>query len=475
MPFADLREYVAAVEDLGDLKVIKGADPHLEMGTITELNTEMKGPALLFENILGYSDDFRMLTCPFDVSQRALLAIDLPPDLDMERGLAVYEEKMAGVHPVPPVEVPTGPVYENVFFDDDVDVTKLPAPFWHEHDGGHYLGTGCIVFLRDPDSGNVHFGTYRVMAHDEKTVGLYITPNKTGNVIRKKYWDKGESCPVVVSLGNDPVLFLASSYFLGQHAMSKFDLAGYVRGEPVEVVVDKLTGLPFPATSEVVLVGEVPPPEEETRDEGPFGEWTGYYASGTRPDTVIRVKGLYHRNNPMILGVPPLKGHGITKAHFGFPTHAVNDKQALIRAGVPEVLNVVRMSIPGMIVVQIRQRFPGHVTRAGLAASGEYMGRFVVVVDEDINAWDPMDVLWAIGTRCDPATSITVLQACQSSALDPRIPPDQKERGDYTASQAIIDACKPYSWKSEFPLTNIASKEERARVAEKWAHLFAVQ
>ena len=151
-------------------------------------------------------------------------------------------------------------MYENVFFDDDIDVLKLPAPFWHEHDGGRYLGTGCIVFLRDPDTGKVHFGTYRVMVHDEKTVGLYITPNKTGNVIRKKYWDKGESCPVAVSLGNDPVLFLASSYFLGQHAMSKFELSGYVRGAPVEVVVDNLTGLPVPATSEVVLVGEVPHP-----------------------------------------------------------------------------------------------------------------------------------------------------------------------------------------------------------------------
>ena len=101
MPFADLREYVAAIEDLGDLKVIKGADPHLEMGTITELNTESNGPALLFENILGYSDEFRMLTCPFDSRQRALLSIDLPPDLDVERGLAAYEEKMAGVSPVP--------------------------------------------------------------------------------------------------------------------------------------------------------------------------------------------------------------------------------------------------------------------------------------------------------------------------------------------------------------------------------------
>jgi 4-hydroxy-3-polyprenylbenzoate decarboxylase len=100
------------------------------------------------------------------------------------------------------------------------------------------------------------------------------------------------------------------------------------------------------------------------------------------------------------------------------------------------------------------------------------MGRFVVVVDEDINPRDPMDVLWAIGTRCDPATTINVLNGTMGSALDPRIPPDKKARGDYTASQAIVLACKPYDWLDEFPKTNVASAELRARVLSKWKDLF---
>ncbi len=110
--------------------------------------------------------------------------------------------------------------------------------------------------------------------------------------------------------------------------------------------------------------------------------------------------------------------------------------------------------------------------KAALAASGDYMGRFVVVVDEDINPRDREDVLWAIGTRCDPETSITILKGCPSSPLDPRVSPEQKKRGDLTSSRAIINACKPYEWIKDFPRTNIASPELRGRILAKWKDLF---
>lgn len=102
------------------------------------------------------------------------------------------------------------------------------------------------------------------------------------------------------------------------------------------------------------------------------------------------------------------------------------------------------------------------------------MGRFVVVVDEDINPRDPEDVLWAIGTRCDPETALTVLKGCTSSALDPRIPPQRKEKRDFTSSRAILIACKPYSWMKDFPKTNIAGPELRKKVVEKWGEMFSV-
>jgi len=276
-------------------------------------------------------------------------------------------------------------------------------------------------------------------------------------------------------MGQEPVLFLGAAHFLGQkRGLIKYEIVGHVRGAPVEVVREEVTGLPIPATSEIVIAGEVPPPEVEARDEGPFGEWTGYYASGTRPEPVIRVKALYHRNDPIILGMPPVRYRGPT-THFGITTKAKRVKQRLQRAGIDDVLDVWHLAIPGFTVVQIRQRYPGHAMKAALAASGDYMGRFVVVVDEDINPRDPEDVLWAIGTRCDPETTLMVLKGCTSSALDPRIPPDQKKKRDFTSSRAIINACKPYEWINEFPRTNVASQELRKKVLERWEDLFQYQ
>jgi 4-hydroxy-3-polyprenylbenzoate decarboxylase len=446
MAYADLREFLTALDQVGELTTVRDADWDLEIGTLAELNYERQGNALLFDEIQGYPAGYRILTNAMDTIPRSLLALGLPHDLSLDEGLQAYDRLIASFRPVPPVEVPDGPIYENVFSGDAIDLWKFPTPNWHELDGGRYLGTGCVVIMRDPDSGEANFGTYRVMVQDERTAGLYITPNHTGAIILRKYWALGKSCPVAVVCGEEPVLFLASAPYLGQkRGIDKYELVGHVRGQPVEVLREPVTGLPIPATAEIVFSGDVPPPEVESRDEGPFGEWTGYYASGTRPEPIIRVQALYHRNDPIILGMPPVRFNRLNP-HFALPTEGNNARERVQKAGVEDVLDVWRLSVPGVTVVQIRQRYPGHAMKAGLAASGDYMGRFVIVVDEDINPRDPAQVLWAIGTRCDPETTITILQACQSSVLDPRISPERKRRGDLTSSRAIINACKPYEW-----------------------------
>ena len=472
MPYGDLREFISALDGSHELRRVEEAHWDLEIGAIAELNYERRGPALLFDRIPGYPKGYRILTNAVETLRRSLLSIDLPLDLGMNAALEAYEKKIASYRPVPPQVVPTGPVFENVLEGAGIDLEKFPTPRWHEDDGGRYIGTGCVVLMRDPDNGGVNFGTYRVMVHDKNTAGLYITPNHTGAIILRKYWEKGRSCPVAVSLGQEPVMFLASAPYLGEkRGVSKYDLAGYFRAAPVEVVREEVTGLPIPATAEAVLAGEVAPPEVEARPEGPFGEWTGYYASGTRLEPVIRIKRLYHRNDPILLGMPPVKFRGAT-AHFGIPVESNYIKEKLQKAGIEDVLDVWNLAVPGVTVVQIRQRYPGHAMKAALAASGVYMGRFVVLVDEDINPRDPEDVLWAMGTRCDPESTITILKSCQSSALDPRIAPERKLKKDFTSSRAIIDACKPYDWIKEFPRTNVASRELRNTVLEKWQDLF---
>src|SRR5690348_15846236 len=126
-----------------------------------------------------------------------------------------------------------------------------------------------------------------MQAHDDKTLGLYISPVRDGRFIRQKYWDRGQGCPVVVSVGHEPLLLLLGGLEV-DYGKDEYDLAGALRGEPVSLIAAPFTGLPVPATAEIVIEGEIPP--NDSRMEGPLGEWTGYYASGEKEEPIIRVK-----------------------------------------------------------------------------------------------------------------------------------------------------------------------------------------
>ena len=198
------------------------------------------------------------------------------------------------------------------------------------------------------------------------------------------------------------------------------------------------TGLPLPAHAEIILEGELLPPSEETLPEGPFGEFTGYYAADERPCPVMRVDAIHHRNDPILLGSPPMKP---PRFHFGLPFRAAGIWSNLEMAGVTDVVGVWQHVAQLMTVVAIKQRYAGHAKRAGLiAAANSYMGRLVVVVDEDVDPSDLNDVMWAITTRCEPAEQIDIVRDAWSSALDPRIPEEDKRRGVTSHSKAVIEA-----------------------------------
>ena len=311
MPFADMREWLDAMLKIGEVRMFEGVDPELEMGAMTELSAEAKGPALLFDNILGYPKGHRVMSNPFCGNRRLLATLDMPMDLTASEALMSWRLFIREFKPVPPVWVDTGPVFDHRMTGDEVDLSPFPAPRWHELDAGRYIGTGVVVVLRDPDSGWVNLGTYRLMNHDRQTVGFFIQNIRGGYRIAKKYWDQGRACPVAVSLGHDPLLLLVAGDSAARTPMgvSEYDFAGYLRGKPVEIVPGPFTGLPIPATSEVVLEGEIPSPEEEQRKEGPFGEFLGYYAHGMLEEPVIRIKSICYRNDPILFGAPALEAH----------------------------------------------------------------------------------------------------------------------------------------------------------------------
>jgi 4-hydroxy-3-polyprenylbenzoate decarboxylase len=230
-----------------------------------------------------------------------------------------------------------------------------------------------------------------------------------------------------------------------------------------------------PATAEIVIEGEIPP--NELREEGPFGEWAGYYASGRKPEPIVHVKSVMYRDDPIVLGCIPGKPPN-DNTFFRSPLRAALIWNQLERAGIPGVMGVWSHEAGGgrmMTVVSIRQMHPGHAKQAGAAAAtchaGAYANRWVIVVDEDIDPTDTNEVLWALCTRTDVVEDIDVLRRCWSTPLDPMAYADGGPA--YFNNRMIIDACRPYDRLASFPRVARASFEEAAELRRAWPDLFS--
>jgi 4-hydroxy-3-polyprenylbenzoate decarboxylase len=323
---------------------------------------------------------------------------------------------------------------------------------------------------QDPDSGWFNLGAYRAQVYDGKTVGCQITEGKHGRIHRDKHFERGKPMKVVILCGQDPLLFLLASSPLPE--ISEYDIAGGLRGEPVDCIRGPFTGFPIPADCEIAIEGETVP--GQVRPEGPFGEWMGYYSDDTVPRPYVNVKTILHRNDPILCCAPqhkPVDETGLLKGIAG----AAQIWRSLDACGVPEVLGVWNHEAgpaTRFTVVQIRQRYPGHARQAlHVAAScqgGAYAGKWTVVVDEDIDAGELDQVLWAMCTRFDPNTDIDIIQKAWASKRDPLYLP-----GNFN-NRVLIDACIPYDKKlaGTFPITVDVSGDLRAKLRAKFPHIF---
>lgn len=468
----DLRDWVGAVQSLGQLKRLRGIHWDLEIGGLLEMILEQARhpPALLFEEIPESRQDTRILCSQLDTIERLALAMGTEPKVGIRDFIQAWRKKIRELKPTDPEFVKDGAVLEHCI-EEDIDIEAFPAPRWHELDGGRYIGTGDLVVTRDPEEGWVNAGTYRVMVHGPRTLGLYISPGKHGRVHREKWFAQGKPCPVVISFGHHPILFIAACTDVPAK-VSEFAYAGGILGQPVQLICGPQTGLPIPAYSEIAIEGEMVP--GEVKPEGPFGEWPGYYASSQRPEPVVRVKALYYRNDPILCGEPPLR----PSANQGFHRSILRAAliwNALEDAGVPEVKGVWLhpSAYRFFTIVAIRQRYPGHARQAAVIASqcraGAYLGRYVVVVDDDIDIYNADDVIWALATRSDPANSIEIIRRAWSGPLDPIIPQGAKGFN----SRALIDATRPYEWRDQFPPVNAVSSELKEKLSGKYASLLS--
>lgn len=476
--FRDMRQWLEQVGLLGELQPVVGAHWDKEIGAISQINYRRRpNQALLFDRIKDYPAGFRVVTSSMGSTRRLALAFRFPTELDNRalieafRGKPLHWETESQNYD--PNQVNSGPIFEEVHEGSDVNVLKFPTPIWHEKDGGRYIGTGCAVITRDPDTGWVNLGAYRTMILDEKRVSIVIGHGKQGRMHYEKWWAREGKCPVAISLGHDPLLFALAGLEIPL-GIGEYNYAGAVIGRPVDVVAAPRTGLPIPATSEAVLEGWIYP--DKTTKEGPFGEWTGYYTGGKRsnPAPVLEVSTLLHRKDPIILGAPPGKPpHDYSYMKSVMKSAMIQD--ALVRAGVRGVQGVWAPESGGgrsLIVVSMKQGFCGHAKQvAGITAlcpEASYMNRYVVVVDEDVDYMNMEEVVWALCTRVDPSTDIDILKKTQGSKVDPM----RREPGPTYNSRALIDACKPFEWIDDFPVVAESSPEYIDSIDKKWRHLF---
>jgi UbiD family decarboxylase len=475
IPYEDLREWLEEAEKLGEVKYVKGASWERDIGMAAEVVLhDEKAPCVVFEDVPGSLKGSRVLTNFFS-SKRMNMTMGFPDGLSkLELTDAFRAQYMEDLKTIPHTIVDSGPVLENIMEGDDVDVNAFPTPLWHDADGGRYIGTGSYNVTRDPDTGWLNIGTYRVMIHDDKSVGFYISPGKHGRIHRDKYEQRGESMPAVIVVGGDPMTFLMGCSEIPP-GICEFDVVGGFRGKAMEMITGKHTGLPFPANAEIVIEGFIEPGNKKS--EGPFGEWTGYYGSLERSEPVLDIKAIYYRNNPIILGCPPQRPPD-ELARYRAVTRSALLKENITKAGVPDVaaawlheVGTARM----LVAVSIKQRYPGHARQAGHIACqchvGAYAGKYVIVTDEDIDVSNLEELIWAMLTRSDPATSIDIITNAWSTPLDPRIEPWEKEKGNFTNSRAIIDACRPFHWKDQFPPVNAPSPELAKESRDKWGYL----
>jgi UbiD family decarboxylase len=187
LAYTDLRTWVEEARKLGELREVKNLSWQEDIGMASEVILhDEKAPAVLFTDVPGTLPGSRLLVNFFG-GKRQNMTLGFPTDLGkLELTEEFRKNYMAEMKQIPPRYVNDAPILENIMEGDDIDVTKFPTPKWHEEDGGRYIGTGSFNVTRDPDEGWINCGTYRVMIHDEKRVGFYISPGKHGRIQRDK-------------------------------------------------------------------------------------------------------------------------------------------------------------------------------------------------------------------------------------------------------------------------------------------------
>lgn len=464
----DLRDWLSQVGEIGELVELEGVHWDREMGALTQIVHERSPtpPALLFSSIPGYPKKFRTLYGTLSSVNRMAITLGIPLEFGHKLELlGAFRSKLKSIRSIPPAVVKHGPVLENVLEGDQVDVLKFPSPRHHEKDTARFIATATAVILKHPDDGSINIGAYRSMIYNEREIGLEISPASDGGRIQKIYLDRKKPMPVAICVGQHPLLYLVAGT---NQTGPEYDVAGGILGEPVEVIEGPVTGLPVPARAEIVIEGFVEP--GKLKPEGPFGEWHGYYAREIIDRPYLQVKSILHRNDPILTCAPQHRPPDETflLRSLAFSARVWNDLESLGVKGVQGVWQHEGGAAKKFLVVSLQQAYPGHARQALHAAASSigsmHSGKWVVVVDEDIDPTNINEVIWAMSTRVNGSDDFDFIQKAPSPGLlDPLT-------GEYLRSGILVDASIPYAEKvsGKFPEPVTVVPELRDALLQRW-------
>ncbi|CAI09338.1 UbiD family decarboxylase [Aromatoleum aromaticum] len=478
-PIQDLREWLGRVEEMGELvRVKQPVDRDEEMSAVGYLLAKQDpSPAVLFEQAAGFEKSpigARLLWNILGPSvKRVALTLEEPVDTPVVELIRLAKDKLK--RRIPPREVSRSeaPVYENTLTGDQIDLNLLPIPKHWPLDGGRYAGTADAVITRDPDSGYINIGTYRMMLQGKNQVGLYMSPGKDARLHITRAWERGESIQVAAAWGIDPLFMMVGSQTFPKN-VSEYEFAGGIKGQAIPVVRGTTTDLLLPANAELVIEGIIRP--GSVKPEGPFGEFPGYYGRPEAGCPLVEVTAVHYRSKPILTNALMADYPSCEQSGFFSVVRSAKIWDDLDKLGIPGIHGVYAHPAAaggfGVTVISLEQRYAGHAAQAlALAAQcpgGAYYTKLIIAVDEDIDPTDMDQVIWAMASRCNPIDDIDILRNTWSTWLDPtQNPPENRPYG----SKALINACKEHRHLPVFSKRTTLSRSTYDKVASRWQEL----
>jgi len=475
----DLRDWLSRVDAMGELvRVAQPVNRDEEMSAIAYLVAKQKpSPAILFDCPKGFEKSpigARHLWNILGPSRKRIaLTLEEPAETPIVDLIRRTKDKLK--RRIPPREVARSqaPIYENSILGKKIDLDQLPIPRHWPLDGGRYAGTGDAVITRDPDSGYLNIGTYRMMQQGKAQVGLYLSPGKDARLHITRAWQQNKPIAVAAAWGIDPLFMLVGSQTFAKN-VSEYEFAGGIKGQPIPVVRGSTTDLLLPANAELVIEGMIRP--SSVKAEGPFGEFPGYYGRPEAGCPLVDITAVHYRSNPILTNALMADYPSCEQSGFFSVIRSAKIWDDLDRLGIPGIQGVYSHPAAaggfGMTVISLEQRHAGHAAQAlALAAQvpgGAYYTKWIIAVDDDVDPTDMDQVIWAMASRCNPIEDIDILRNTWSTWLDPtQNPPEKRPYG----SKALINACKEHRHLPVFAKRTALRKEVYEEIAARWNSL----